>query len=226
MLGAIAFFLEMKYWKDLTVSGYMWLVIKPVLFYVTSLFLLTRGNTVTAELYWNAYLWSLYWFSCMSCVQNTRRLRRFFRYGNFKLSDLAVFTLMDYLFVSIVLMLLLAPISLYFDLGFVDFKIYLLLLLVFVIQIVFLIYIGMLSVNALDISYVFMFTPMLLLILLTNDTYSESILSVIPYFYFLTSLDSGGVYLFSAIVVSIVVGAVLYLYLRNNYKQIYRNSIA
>jgi len=226
MLGVIAYLLELQYWKDLTISGYTWVLIKPLLFFVTSLFLMLNGKELNAYIYWASYLWAIYWYACMSCVQNTRKLRRFFRYGNFKVIDLIIFTIIDYLFISLALLLFLLPIALYLKVDFMDIELYLLIFLVFSVQIIFLIYLGMLSVNALDISYVFMFIPILLLFLLMDGNLSQYLLMIMPYFYFVLRIEVDINYLLISMVITGLLGIFVYKYLKLNYKQIYRNSIA
>jgi len=226
MLGVIAFFLELHYWKDLTVTGYLWILVKPLLLFVTTLFMLSNGGPMSAESFWGAYLWSMYWAACMSSVSNSRRLRRFFRYGTFRIPDLLTYTVVDYLFVSVIVALILLPMSLYLGFGMFDIKYSLLVLMVFFIQSTLLVYIGMLSVNALDISYVFMFAPMLFLVMFINETYTPKMLLAFPYFYFLVNAEVSTNYLITFLAATAVVSTTVLIYLNKNYQKIYRNSIA
>jgi hypothetical protein len=226
MLGGIAFLIELHYWKDLTISGYLWIFFKPLLYFITTLFLLSNGAEVDSFSFWNSYFWVIFWFSCLNVVQSTRRLRRFFKFGSFKIKDIIAYAIIEYLIISLVLLALFSPLAFY--LGFDSFSLgkYILISFFFLASIILLIYIGSLSVNALDVSYIFVFLPFVFLLLLINSNFSKLLLGIFPQFYFIVNRDFDLMYILIVASVMLTLSIPIYIYLRKNYKLIYMNSIA
>lgn len=221
MRALIAYVIEFKYWSDISLLSYFWILLKPFTFYIAVYLLLSQSGYETNKSLLVSLEWSIYWFSGVSCVQSCKKLRKFVLYGGFRLSDFMRYAMLDFVFNFIVLTIpvtvLMGGILPLFSIEF------LLFIILYFISIPIFIYIGILSVNAADFSYIFNFTPLILIGFISHDWLENS-------FVFSPYLAMAGKnynlnYVIAMIIIITILSVIATLFLRNKFTALYSESI-
>ena len=159
MKAQIAYVLEFKYWSDLSILSFFWILLKPYAFYIAIYFMVGQSGYDTDKKFLVALEWTIYWFSAVSCVQSCKKLRKFILHAGFSLFDVIQYAMLDFVFnlliLSIPVLILIGHIQPLLSMEF------LYVALFYCVSIPIFIYIGVLSVNAADFSYIFNFVPLI-----------------------------------------------------------------
>lgn len=166
MKAITAYILELKYWSDLSILGYFWILLKPYAFYLTTYFIVSLNGYEVDKNLLHSLEWTIYWFSALNCVQSCKRLRKFVVHGAFGTSDLFLYAVIDLVFNLLILLIpfILLSGGLNGDLAVEIF----LVLLFYCISIPLFLYIGVLSINASDFSNTFNYAPMIFIGLISQ----------------------------------------------------------
>ena len=166
MKALIAYVIEFKYWSDLSILSYFWILLKPYAFYIAIYFIVSQSGYDTDKNLLVSLEWSIYWFAAVSCVQSCKKLRKFVLHAGFTLSDFIQYAMLDFVFnllvLSIPVIILIGSIQPLFSTQF------LYVALFYYASIPILIYIGVLSINAADFSYIFNFVPLIFIGLISH----------------------------------------------------------
>ena len=178
--GLNVFIVEQLYWMNLSVSGFAWYLIRPVLFFLAN-YLLLKSFTESAEVALiGCLVWCSFWYNCTLTVQNVRKLRRFFCRCSINFRVFSTVAILDYFIISCWFLILSISTGWFFGIEFTIPTLLITSSIYFVLYLPCLIFIGMLSVNALDFSNIFVFVPIGLLFLCLNFDVSEVFLFILP----------------------------------------------
>lgn len=179
-IGLEMFLIEMVYWKDLSITGYLWYFMRPALFFSANALIVMNSTTSFPEALCKTLGWSVFWYCATSTVQQVRRVRRFFRYLNVSILSFFSFFVVDLVFFGTWMLCLALVVNHFTEAGGIinlaTALVILQLLLVFPI----LLFLGMLSINAIDFAIVFMFVPIGLLFLINVFDLAHVVAFLVP----------------------------------------------
>lgn len=178
--GLQVFLTEQIYWKNLSISGFSWYLLRPTLFLLANFFILYTFFENFEEILKASLVWCVFWYSCTISVQYVRKLRRFFCRISMTFLSFLFFILIDYMINLSWMSLIAFLIGSYNGVFFVLPTELLFSILFFLLIFPIILYIGMLSINALDFSNMFMFVPIALLFLSLHFEWGLYLTYILP----------------------------------------------